>query len=48
MCVFLIGIVFIPDQWRHVLLSRTDRVVKEVIGFTAAGWSECPRANGRR
>lgn len=39
MYVFLIGIMFIPNQWRHVLLSRTDSVVKEVAGFTAAGWS---------
>lgn len=39
MYLFLIGIMFIPDQWNHILLSRTDRVVKEVTGFTAAGWS---------
>lgn len=39
MYVFLVGIMFIPDQWRHGLLSRTDRVVKKVAGVTAAGWS---------
>lgn len=46
MYVFLIGIVFIPDQWRHALLGRTDRVAKEVTGFTAAGWSACGLMEG--